>query len=155
PEIGKKSGKIGMLEEKFDIKLSDDQKSFIESTKDIRNCLAHRNGIVGENDGLPAKNNQRKFMWTTMTAFSRDSVTLQEFPIEIGKTLSEIGLKNDGDIGDIYVRFHTHERFFDIGKPLDFTSADVYEIAFSLQCIAQNYLTQIQKKFNVPQNPQI
>ncbi len=44
-------GKIDKLDSKFSLKLPRVQKQLINSLKDIRNCLAHSNGVVRAMDG--------------------------------------------------------------------------------------------------------
>jgi hypothetical protein len=135
--LSTKDGKIRQLKDKFNLELQDNNKTIINSLKDIRDCLTHGNGLVQEKYGSPAKDKQRSFSWKTMDIFVEGVVSKKKSKIQFGKALKEES--------NICLRIKKHSKNFRIVEQISFTPAETYEIAMSLQFIAKDYLKSIKK----------
>lgn len=133
--ISSKEGKVQILEKKFNLKLNKDQHKVLSSLKDIRNCLAHTNGIVRATDGRKDKPDQRKFHWAVFSIFGVGIESGKKIEIEIGKTFDEAV--------NVCMKLENISRSYQIGKPVFFNSSETFEIAWSLQLVAQEYFKQI------------
>lgn len=127
-----KDGKIKKLEERFNLRLSKENKLIISSLKDVRDCLTHGNGIVQEKYGNSAKCGKRKFSWKTFHIFAEGISSKKKHKIELGKSFSE-------EV-NLCLQIKECSKDFNIGEQLSFTSYETYEIAWSLQEIARGYL---------------
>ena len=89
--ISSRAGKTQLLETRFCIKLPKELSTVISSLKDIRNCFAHGNGFVRQTDGKKAGNNERKFVWNTISVFVQGEETGKIYPIMFGEPFPEDG----------------------------------------------------------------
>jgi hypothetical protein len=119
--------KIKKLQSTFGITLEENDKNSINSLRDIRNRLAHNNGIVRESDGTAGENGKRLFQWTTMTVFGTGETTgeRQNLKKMIGKTLTEDT--------NFFIEFKPQKKEFTVGEQLYFSAQESYEIARSLE----------------------
>lgn len=136
-----KDGKIRLLKKQFNLELSDPYKKIISGLKDLRDCLTHNNGIVNDRYGEQVNEGVRKFHWATITIFGIGVKSGKINKIEIGKQLKEET--------NVCIKLDTqdHSKPFKIGEQLSFSSTETYEIAWSLQLVAQEYLREIKKIF--------
>lgn len=136
-----RDGKIKLLKRHFNLELSEPYKKIISDLKDIRDCLSHGNGIVSDRYGKQDEQGDQKFHWATLTIFGVGVKSGERVKIEIGKPPKEET--------DIYIKPDTRDHFksFKAGEMLSFSSAETYEIALSLQLVAQEYLKKIQKMY--------
>ncbi len=125
-------GKIDKLDSQFNLKLSSDHKRAITSLKDIRNCFAHSNGVVRAGDGRKDGKEKRKFSWMVASVFGIGIQSGERQTIELNRQLSE----------EIHVGVEIKQQFksFKKGEALSFSSAEAYEIAWSLHLAAAEYL---------------
>jgi hypothetical protein len=128
-----KRGKVRRLQDEFGIELVEERKKIIRGLKDIRDCLSHRNGVVGESDGEAASPEEGRFHWLTTHLYIEDVKTGIQLPLEVGRVY-ENG-------GDVCMQIIQHEKCVTLGNSLRFSSVEAYEIAQSLQWVAQGYLT--------------
>ncbi|WP_299345232.1 hypothetical protein [uncultured Maritalea sp.] len=130
-------GKISKLKERFSLSLSEDIERAIGSLKNVRDCLSHRNGIVSEKDGEAAKGGLRRIQWPAFELFVLDHKTKKRSKLSFGTTYI--------NGGTIELQMIPRAKVFSVGEKLEFTSAEVFEIAQALNLAAQKYLSQIQK----------
>lgn len=128
--------KIDALENRFGLKLSEMHRRVVISLRDIRNCFAHSNGVVRVKDGQADGEQGRKFSWVTLHVFGQGVASGQQYEIELNKPFSEET--------HIYLRINENSRSFKVGESLSFSSAETYEIAWSLQRVAIELLKKIQ-----------
>lgn len=135
-----KTGKVKLLKKYFNLELPEPHSRIISNLKDIRDCLSHRNGIVGQADGAEDSEGNRKFHWATFEIFCIGEESGKKFELEFDKPLAEAAT--------LCARIDTKDNFksFKVGESLSFSSSEAYEIAWSLQMITQEYLRQINEK---------
>ncbi len=130
--ISSQEGKIQLLKSYFGVELPDNFSSVITSLKDIRNCFAHGNGFVRITDGKKSGKSKRKFIWNTISVFARGEDTGKIYPLFLGEPFPESV--------NVCVKIDEHIKSYDVGSQLNFSSAEAYEIAFSLQQISRKLI---------------
>lgn len=135
--LSSQNGKVQQLKNLFALPLSKEHNQLVTSLKDIRNCFAHGNGFVRDIDGKPDGKTKRKFHWATFSVFGIGTKSGNKFDIEIGKPLEE----ESYICGKIELK--DNSKSFRVGEQLSFSSKETYEIAWSLQLVAREYLNQI------------
>ncbi len=136
--ISSKEGKAQILKQRFRLELSKDHHKIVSSLKDIRNCLAHTNGIVRETDGKKSERGKREFHWTVFSVFAVGTQSGKRHKIKFNEPF--------GEEVNVCAQLENVCKSYEIGKPLFFTSGETYEIAWSLQLISQEYLRQINEQ---------
>lgn len=131
------SGKVQQLKNIFKLELPEEHNRIIVDLKDIRNCLAHSNGIVRDRDGKENGKEYRKFHWATFSVFAVGIKSGKEFKIELNKPF--------GEEANICAKLNIKDNFksFKIGEMLSFSSSETYDIAWSLQLVAGKYLEEL------------
>ncbi len=130
-------GKIEKLHSQHQLKLPSDYKQVINSLKDIRNCLAHSNGIVRPMDGQRDGKEKRKFTWMILSIFSIGTETGKKKELEFNKLLEETV--------NIGAEIQHYSKSFKVGDHLSFSPAETYEIGWSLDYVAKEYLKEMAK----------
>jgi hypothetical protein len=131
----KKAGifdKIETLENQFNLKLPTKHKQVLTSLKDIRNCFAHSNGIVRADDGQKDGKQNRKFCWMTLSIFAVGVQSGERHEIEFNKPLKEAV--------NVCLEINKHFKSFKKREDLSFSSTESYEIAWSLQLAAAEFI---------------
>lgn len=132
-----KEGKIQQLKSMFNLELPEEYNRIIVDLRDIRNCLAHSNGVVRNCDGKKDSKEKRKFHWATFSIFGIGVKSGKKFEIEFNKPFEEeANICGKLDLKDNF-------KSFKIGERLSFSSSETYEIAWSLQLVADKYLKEI------------
>ncbi len=115
----------------------DSYEEIITSLTDIRNCFSHRNGFVSKNDGKTTKNNKQSFQWKTVHSFAKGT--------ETGNISSIKNTEYHSEPRDICIKIKLHSKLLDIGEQLAFSSAETYEIGFSLNLVKYKYIEEVKK----------
>lgn len=145
--ISSRDGKVQILKQRFKLELPKAHNKVISGLKDIRNCLSHNNGIVRNTDGKKDGNNKRQFHWTIFTVFAVGTKSGKRFEIKFDQPFEEeVNICGKIDLGN-------KSKSFTIGKSLFFNSVETYEIAWSLQLVAQEYLKIISESLHSSSQP--
>lgn len=132
--------KVEKLENDFSLCLSKDNKKVITSLKDIRNCFSHSNGIVRNIDGSRFSKSERRFVWRYFRVFVKGTDSDEETPLVIGMQLKEASL--------VCIQLTEYSKIFKIGESVSFSPIETYDIAYSLQLSALNYIEILKEKLN-------
>jgi hypothetical protein len=78
-----------MLKQKFGLELPKEHNRVISGLKDIRNCLAHHNGIVRPTDGKKEGEGKRQFHWSVFEIFAIGTKSGKKFDIKFNEAFEE------------------------------------------------------------------
>ncbi len=133
--------KVKKLEDDFFLSLAKDNKRVITSLKDIRNCFSHSNGIVRNIDGREFSKDERHFIWRYIRIFVKDADGGEERPLVMGMEVKKGS--------HICMQLTEYSKTFKIGESISFSPIETYDIAYSLQISAANYLEILKEKLGI------
>ena len=132
--------KIEFLKDEFGIAVPKEHEQCLESLRHIRNCFAHSNGMVRFDDGIKDGSENRIFEWFVLTVFLVGLESGERYELALGESIPEES--------KVCSKIETYSSAFKVGDSLSFTPAEVYEIAFSLQLSAHQYIKSVAEKLD-------
>lgn len=134
-ELSGTTEKLSTLKKRFNIHTQ--KEKYLASVSRVRNCLAHRRGIVGQKD--VDENGVLKVTWWTLDVFAEtpkgEQISLKP-PLPNGGVIVEAG-------GTIKARFTDHELQFNVGQVVELTISDLSEICLLVSLAAKEILASI------------
>lgn len=129
----RRDGKIQRLKKDLGLEISKDHHKVVAGLKGIRDCLSHSNGIVmPEYGSKTAEPNVMEFSWLAFSVHAVGVQTGKKFEVRAGIELPEAS--------NIIMDLKSHSKTFKVGEHLTFSSYEVFEIAYSLNLVATQYV---------------